>query len=127
MDTKHQMRLLLDSINFDAGADEIIKKKKIALITKLLGTANKYIEIVVKQGILLQINEGTSDRNILEDLASMDKNRSHIHDSLINQIAIVNRLCAEYKLEPIYNGKEERRYKGDFALKLITDYFQDRI
>ena len=127
MNTKQKIHMLLDSIKSDVGIDETIKKKKVALIEKLLESANRYIEIVVRQGVLLQVNEGTNDRDILEDFAGMDKSRSRIHDSLISQIAIVNRLCTEYKVENIYNGKEERRYKGDFALELITDYFRDRI
>ena len=93
MNIKQQIRILLNSINSDTDADDTIKKRKMASINKLLETANKYIAIVVKQGILLQLNEGISDRDILEDLASLDKSRTRIHDSLINQIAIVNRLC----------------------------------
>jgi hypothetical protein len=36
-------------------------------------------------------------------------------------------MSEKYGLEPIYKGGETRRDKGDFALELVNDYFQDRI
>jgi len=127
MSFSQKIKLLIYAINSENGVDEDLKKRKIDLMGKLIGTANKYIEIVVRQSFLLQINEGTKNQNVLEELANLDKSRSRIHDSLIGQIAIVNRLCEEYELELIYTGGEARRDKGDFALELVSDYFKDRI
>jgi hypothetical protein len=127
MSLKQEIGLLINAVNAEAGVDEAIKKRKIVLIANLLESAQKYIGIVVKQGFLLQVHEGANGRDILEELAVLDKSRSRTHDSLIHQIAIVNRLCEKYGLEPIYKGGDARRDKGDFALELVNDYFRERI
>jgi hypothetical protein len=127
MSLKQEIGLLINAVNAEAGVDEVIKKREIALIANLIESSQKYIGIVVRQGLLLQVNEGSSDRDALEELANMDRSRSRIHDSLIKQIAILNRMCEKYGLQAIYKGGETRRDKGDFALELVNDYFQDRI
>jgi hypothetical protein len=127
MSFKQEIGLLINALNAEAGVNEVIKKREIALIANLIESSQKYIGIVVRQGLLLQINNGTSDRDILEELSNIDKSRSRLHDSLIKQIAIINRMSEKYGLEPIYKGGETRRDKGDFALELVNDYFQYRI
>ena len=127
MSFKQEIGLLINALNAEAGVNEVIKKREIALIANLIESSQKYIGIVVRQGLLLQINNGTSDRDILEELSNIDKSRSRLHDSLIKQIAIINRMSEKYGLEPIYKGGETRRDKGDFAFELVNDYFQDRI
>ena len=127
MSIKQEIGQLINAVNTEAGTDVVINKREIALIANLLESSQKYIGIVVKQGLLLQVNNGTSDRDILEELANLDKSRSRLHDSLIQQIAIVNRLCEKYGLEPIYKGGDARRDKGYFALELVNDYFRERI
>lgn len=92
MGLKQEIGQLINVVNTETGVEEAIKKREIALIANLLESSQKYIGIVVKQGLLLQVHEGTSDRDILEELASLDRSRSRIHDSLIHQIAITNRL-----------------------------------
>lgn len=125
MNNYEHIQLLINAIQTDS--DESLKRQKLALINKLLEAACKYITIVTQQSIQLQINQGTTDRVILEMLADMDKSRSRIHDSLIGQIAAINRLCVANGLEPIYSGSDDRREKGDFAMQLIADYFKERL
>jgi hypothetical protein len=126
MSLKQKIGLLINAVNEGAGTDEAIKKREIALLANLLDSCQKYIGIVVKQGLLLQVHQGTSDRDILEGLADLDRNRSRLHDSLIKQIAIINRMSEKYSLEPLYKGRDDRREKGDFALELINEYFRER-
>lgn len=127
MGLKQAISLLINAVNVEAGIDEAIRKREIALIANLLESAQKYIGIVVKQGFLLQVNEVTSDRDLLEELATLDKSRSRTHDSLISQITIINRLCTTYGLEPLFQGGEGRMEKGNFALELVNAYFQERV
>ena len=127
MGLKQEIGQLINAVNTKAGTDGVINKREIALIANLLESSQKYIGIVVKQGLLLQITNGTSDRDVLEELASLDRSRSRLHDSFIKQISITNRLCEKYGLEPIYKGGDARRDKGDFALELVNDYFRERI
>ncbi|HHV15183.1 MAG TPA: DUF3232 domain-containing protein [Gelria sp.] len=126
MSIKQRINALLRAIDAE-DAEESLKNRKKSIVQNLLESAVKYIDIVIKQGITIQINEGNSDRETIEELVGIDQSRSRIHDSLIGQIAVVNRMCSQYGLDPIYQGKDTRIDKGDFALELIIAYFQDRI
>ncbi len=126
MSVKQRINTLLQVIDAE-DAEESLKNRKKSIVQNLLESAVKYIEVVIKQGITIQIKEGYSDRETIEELAGIDQSRSRIHDSLIGQIAVVNRMCSQYGLAPIYQGKDTRRDKGDFALTLVTAYFTDRI
>ncbi len=127
MTTKNKINALIQNIDLDTGIEPNVKSRKKALVSNLVESTCKYVDIVVKQGYLLQVNKGTIDRDTLQELASLDKTRTTIHNSLIAQISIINRLYNEYNLEPIYQGGDERREKGDFALELVSDYFKDRL
>lgn len=113
---KEQIGELMRAIDTQGGAT---REKEV--VKNLVASAAKYIDIVVRQGVTIQAEKDQ------EMLASIDQNRSRVHDSLISQIAIVNRLCAKYGITEIYQGADERRAKGDFAMELITSYFLDRI
>lgn len=127
MNLKENIALLINAVNAEPGIDEAIKKREVDLIASLLESCQKYIRIVVKQAFMLQYYEGISERDVLEELVNIDQSRSRAHDSLIKQLAIINRMCEKYGLEPIYKGEDSRREKGDFALELINDYFRGRI
>lgn len=127
MSIKHKINTLLQAIDSEIGVEEVLKNRKRNQVKKLSEIAVKYLEIVVKQGIAIQIDGSSGDRDNIEELGSIDQSRSRIHDSLIGQIAIVNRLCENYGLDQIYGGGDARRDKGDFAMELINDYFRNRI
>ena len=55
---------------------------------------------------------GEADQETARQLVEIDNSRSRIHDSLIAQIQIVNRLFDKYGLEPLYQGGESRNEKG---------------
>ena len=92
------------------------------LINNLVKAAAKYVDIVVQQGISIQLGE--DDPSTLEHL---DSRRSRAHDSLIAQINIVNRLCTKYRVSHLYKGSDDRRSQGDFALEIISEYFRERL
>ncbi|HPR94118.1 MAG TPA: DUF3232 domain-containing protein [Syntrophomonadaceae bacterium] len=101
--------------------DPVLAARERAVIEKLIKTAAKYIEIVANQVILIQGGEADA-----RTLADVDTARSRTHDSLIAQINIINRLCEKYGVPYVYEGDDDRRSKGDFALQLINEYFRDR-
>lgn len=115
MTIKDQLNVLIQAIDAQSGP---AREKEI--IGNLVAQASKYIEIVVKQGFAAQAGQSQ------EELIRIDQSRSRAHNSLISQIDIINRLCEKYGLEPVYTGLDERRAKGDWAMKMVLDYFDTR-
>jgi hypothetical protein len=115
MTIKDQINALLQAIDAQGGP---AREKEV--IGNLVAQASKYIDIVVKQGFTAQAGESQ------EELIRIDQSRTRAHNSLISQIDIVNRLCEKYGLEPVYNGPDERRIKGDWAVDMINEYFRAR-
>ncbi|PKM77403.1 MAG: hypothetical protein CVU90_07205 [Firmicutes bacterium HGW-Firmicutes-15] len=127
MDEMTILQKLICEIDRDTDIPAELKKRKKAYVLQLMQSAAQYITKVVEQGVQIQMLEGQVDRETKEMLAGIDASRTKIHDSLIVKINVVNRLCAEYNLDLICPGEDNRRQKGDFALELVTQYFQDRI
>jgi hypothetical protein len=102
-------------------------ERKKGLVDRLVRQSIKYVEVVAEQSYQLQFFgiDGVDHSN--SDLTAIDNRRSQSHNSLIAQISAVNRLCEHYGIEAIYDGDDKRRAKGDFALELVTAYFQTRV
>lgn len=126
MSIKQRMKILMQAIDGDT-AKEAIKVRKKLMVKKLLENCLKYVDVVVVQGLELQLDDGASDQQRLQELTSIDQNRSRTHDSLISLITAVNRMCVQYEIAPIYQGGQNRRDIGDFALDIVGEYFRDRI
>ncbi|HEX3012332.1 MAG TPA: DUF3232 domain-containing protein [Syntrophomonadaceae bacterium] len=122
-----KIQQLLNAIEQDRSISAEIKERKKVHVISLVEKAVLYVEKVVKQSAQIQMTAGQQDRDTMETLAKMDASRSIAHDSFIAEINIVNRFCAEYSINAVYEGKNERRQQGDFALQLVTQYFCDRI
>lgn len=121
MSLKEMMGRLIVAIEEQPKEDKL-RDREIALIKNLAVAAAKYVDVCVNQTVTLQ--SGIDDGTVLEEI---DARRSRAHDSMIAQIAIINRLCDKYHIEAIYDGPDDRRSKGDFALDLVQSYFLDRI
>lgn len=115
MTIKDQIGRLLSAIDAQGGPEN---EKEIIGI--MVSSATKYIDIILKQGLADQ-------RGLAKDrLVSVDYDRTRTLSSLISEIDTVILLCHKYGLEPLYQGPDERRAKGDWALQLITDYYLTR-
>jgi hypothetical protein len=126
MSIKQRVSSLIKAIDADK-SEETLKIRKKLMIKNLLESSLKYVDIVVIQGVEIQLDDGASNQQRLQELASIDQNRSRTHDSLISVINAVNRMCVHYEVAPIYQGKENRRDIGDFALEIVGEYFGDRL
>lgn len=115
MTTKDQIGRLLSAIDAQGGPEN---EKQI--VGKMVSSVTKYIDIILQQGLADQ-------RGLAKDRqVSVDYDRTRTLSSLISEIDAVNLLCHKYGLEPIYQGPDERRAKGDWALQVITDYYITR-
>lgn len=59
-----------------------------------------------------------------EHIEKLDKQRSEAHNALITNVKIINRLCRNNNLAPIYNGNEEDRIEiAEFAQQVVDELF----
>jgi hypothetical protein len=102
------------------------RNQESTLVQRFIAQCLKYQEIVVNQVLASQLLFDDDSLEIRQEIARVDENRFRIHDSLIAQLNAVNRLCSKYGVKPLYEGSEDRREKGDFALETITENFKAR-
>ena len=102
-------------------------QQKIAMVYRLLETANRYVAAVTEHTWKLQMQIWDNSVEHSQEVAEIDKKRTQVHNSLISLINSVNRLCENNSLPRLYDGEDERRQMGDFALELVETYFRDRI
>ena len=98
------------------------------LMEDLISSASDYVRRVNVLEIGLMVGkynkEGSEYREYIEKL---DKLRSSAHNALITNVKIINRLCKNNDLPPIYDGDEEERIKvAEFAKQVVEELFSTR-
>ena len=98
------------------------------ILEEMLNQCGQYIEKVNNMGNVTAIAkfyiEGDEYR---ERLSNIDKTRSFVHNGLIVNVKLVNKLCQLYNLEPIFNGDTgDRIAVAEFAIEVVLDNFENR-
>ena len=97
-----------------------------ALVEHMVISAADYIsKVVVMEATAMNITNRQGDEQRLA-VAETDTVRHTAHDALIAHTNIVNRICANHRLPPLYSGSDHRREYGDFALQLTIEFFEKR-
>lgn len=95
----------------------------------VIDSAASYVEKVsILEGTIITASSLYSNVDYRNRVEKDDSDRSFAHDSLINNIKILNRYLEQmYKIEKLYIGDiEVRREVGDFAGELIHELFTTR-
>jgi len=115
--------MLIEQI--DTLAKTLIKEengpRKVEMLHRLIQQSCQYITIVTEHTWALQRADNQ------EEIIRIDKSRTSTHNALIATITAVNRLCTDRDLPPLYQGENDRRQMGDFALELVNEYFKARV
>lgn len=98
------------------------------LMEDLISSASDYVRRVNVLEVGLMVGkyskEGSEYREYIEKL---DKLRSSAHNALITNVKIINRLCKNNDLPPIYIGNEEDRIQvAEFAKQVVEELFRTR-
>jgi carboxylesterase type B len=98
------------------------------LMEDLISSASDYVRRVNVLEIGLMVGkynkEGAEYREYIEKL---DKQRSEVHNALITNVKIINRLCRKNNLPLIYQGNEEERVEiAEFAQQVVDELFSSR-
>lgn len=97
------------------------------IIRDLLVGMNNYV-YKVNEMETLKILRITIDSDVYKErFQLLDKARSNIHNGIIRNIKLINKICREDGYEVLYNGDEENRYEiGDFTGEIIHTIFINR-
>lgn len=96
------------------------------MIEEMIVGAADYVHAVTVMETKVANYFGRSGDDKSEAVATADSWRTGRHESLMTKVNIVNRICANHGMEPIYTGGSHRRQYGDFALELVTEIFVGR-
>lgn len=104
------------------------------IIERTICSFGQYIEVIMR----MEAAQGTrtsmigDSSNYITIIESLDKSRKIIHDSIMTNLKIVNRLAEQKGLPPIYEGgldtknRDDRFYVGEFLNKVSNEYFETR-
>ena len=96
------------------------------LIEQMVHSAADYVRQVVVMESTAMNFAGRDKESYRSKKAETDGATSQIHNGLINKVRIVNRICENHSLPPIYEGPEERKSYGTFAIVLVEEIFRNR-
>ena len=96
------------------------------LIEQMVHSAADYVrQVVVMESTAMNL-AGRDKESFRSKKFETDGTRSQIHNGLIDKVRIVNRICKNHDLPPIYEGPEHRRNYGDFTIALVEEIFRNR-
>jgi hypothetical protein len=99
----------------------------ISLVNETLKNCWKYIQRVNELEAYLLTKSADTPESYQQIVTELDKSRSVSHDSLISSVKIVNRLCIEADLQPIFSGNIENRIEvAEFAMEVALEIFRER-
>ena len=97
------------------------------LIEEMIFNAADYVQVVTTMETKRANYVGRQGADLREVVTMADSARSKIHNSLIARVNAVNRICDAHGLPRLYNGDEQRRHYGDFAIELVNEIFTMRL
>lgn len=103
-------------------------RESLNLMQDVISSASDYVRRVNVLEIGLMVGkynkEGAEYREYIEKLA---KQRSNVHNALMTNVKIINRLCKNNDLAYIYSGNEDDRIQvAEFAQNVVEELFSTR-
>ena len=117
------MSNLLEQIN---ALLQVCDEDECECIEEMIISAGNYVQAVVdmeSKALNFARRAGEDFRSVV---SSADSKRTNVHNGLISNVNIVNRICIMHDLPELYTGGIERREYGDFAQKLVNEIFTQR-
>lgn len=97
--------------------------RQVEYIQNLILKATTYVRTVVEMESKIQtLRFRLETEDYQEAIEKLDRSRRLAHNSFISNIEVVNRICAQIGIEPIYSGPDDRIAKGDFAFAIVEEY-----
>lgn len=118
---KNKVNALLEKIKDDAD--------KTSLVRDMIDSCANYVDTVVNMENAINVYrfraEDPSELRVM--IQRLDQTRRIVHNALISNVRIVDRLCKMEGVEPIFGGSDEDRLAvAEFAKRVVDEYFEDR-
>lgn len=95
-------------------------------VTNMLNGCANYVDVVTQQEVLIQNARFRMEGPELRQyIMGIDKNRRALHDGLMSDVNLVNRLCGKVGVPVIAENvtEEYRETYFDFAKEVVDSYF----
>jgi len=118
---KNKVNALLEKIKDDAD--------KTSLVRDMIDSCANYVDTVVNMENAINVYrfrvEDPSELRVM--IQRLDQTRRIVHNALISNVRIVDRLCKMEGVEPIFGGSDEDRLAvAEFAKRVVDEFFEDR-
>jgi len=118
---KNKVNALLEKIKDDAD--------KTSLVRDMVDSCANYVDTIVNVENAINVYrfrvEDPSELRVM--IQQLDQTRRIVHNALISNVRIVDRLCKMEGVEPIFGGSDEDRLAvAEFAKRVVDEYFEDR-
>ena len=118
---KNKVNALLEKIKDDAD--------KTSLVRDMVDSCANYVDTVVNVENAINVYrfrvEDPSELRVM--IQRLDQTRRIVHNTVISNVRIVDRLCKINGVEPVFGGLDEDRLAiAEFAKKVVDEFFEDR-
>jgi len=118
---KERINALLEKIKDDPDL--------VSLVRDMVDSCANYVDTVVNMENMINIyrfrTEDPAEFRIM--VQRLDQSRRIVHNSVISNVRIIDRLCKLNNVELVYGGSDEDRLAvAEFAKKVVDEFFEDR-
>jgi len=118
---KERINALLEKIKDDPDL--------VSLVRDMVDSCANYVDTVVNMENAINVYrfrvEDPSELRVM--IQRLDQTRRIVHNTVITNVRIVDRLCKINGVEPVFGGLDEDRLAvAEFAKKVVDEFFEDR-
>mgnify|MGYP001383624584 FL=1 len=118
---KERINALLEKIKDDPDL--------VSLVRDMVDSCANYVDTVVNMENAINVYrfrvEDPSELRVM--IQRLDQTRRIVHNTVISNVRIVDRLCKINGVEPVFGGLDEDRLAiAEFAKKVVDEFFEDR-
>jgi len=101
----------------------------VSLVRDMVDSCANYVDTVVNMENAINVYrfrvEDPSELRVM--IQRLDQTRRIVHNTVISNVRIVDRLCKINGVEPVFGGLDEDRLAiAEFAKKVVDEFFEDR-
>ena len=98
-------------------------ERKLSYVQGVVDAATDYVRAIITMETRIKILQFRLDpEDYRSAVEQMDRARRSAHDSFIAKLTVVNRLCSQLEIDPVYDGPDYREDKGEFAFTIVEEF-----
>lgn len=102
---------------------------QVSLVRDMIDSCTNYVDTVVNMENMINIyrfrTEDPAELRVM--IQRLDQTRRIVHNAVISNVRIVDRLCRINNVEPVFGGLDEDRLAvAEFAKQVVDEFFEER-